>query len=229
MSNIEDTRFQETDERIERFLRGQMTTEEEVSFREDLKSDPELREHARAISALLKGLQEKGRQQDQEIIDEVTAQKRPRNIRRLIIWTSSIAAAIILIFGYNFYAENSRYAQVNSMLSPYYIQYDLNELSRGETDSATISHLYTLFNRIPEEKDMKEIIAELEPIYESLDSDFTYYPYANDIAWNLALAYVKAGNKEKAISVLETIVRDNEVSPIAVKAKTLIQTLESSK
>lgn len=229
MSNIEDTRFQERDERIERFLRGQMTTEEDANFREDLKSDSELREHARAISALLKGLQEKGRQQDQEIIDEVTAQKQPSNIRRLIIWTSSIAAAIILIFGYNFYAENSRYARVNSMLSPYYVQYDLNELSRGETDSVTISHLYALFNRIPEEKDMTEIIAELEPIYESLDSDFTYYPYANDIAWNLALAYAKAGNKEKAISVLKTIVRDNEVSSIVVKAKTLIQTLESSK
>ena len=115
------------------------------------------------------------------------------------------------------------------MLSPYYVQYDLDELSRGETDSVTISHLYTLFNRISEEKDMKEIIAELEPIYESLDSDFTYYPYANDITWNLALAYVKAGNKEKAISVLETIVRENEDSPIAAKAKALIQTLESSK
>ncbi|MBP5381401.1 MAG: tetratricopeptide repeat protein [Bacteroidaceae bacterium] len=229
MSNIEDTRFQVTDERIERFLRGQMTTEEEASFREDLRSDSELCEHARAISALLKGLQEKGKQQDQKIIDEVTAQKKPSNIRRLIIWTSSIAAAIILVFGYKFYAENSRYARVNAMLSPYYVQYDLDELSRGETDSVTISHLYTLFNRISEEKDMKEIIAELEPIYESLDSDFTYYPYANDITWNLALAYVKAGNKEKAISVLETIVRDNEDSPIAAKAKALIQTLESSK
>ena len=225
MSNIEDTKIQETEERIERFLRGQMTTEEEASFREDLKSNSELREHARAISALLKGLQEKGKQQDQVIIDEVTAQKKPSNIRRLIIWTSSIAAAIILIFGYNFYAENSRYAQVNSMLSPYYIQYDLNELSRGETDSATISHLYTLFNRIPEEKDMKEIIAELEPIYESLDSDFTYYPYANDIAWNLALAYVKAGQIDKSIAILDKLKADNTESQIYNKADELIKEL----
>ena len=225
MSNIEDTRFQETDERIERFLRGQMTTEEEASFREDLKSDSELREHARAISALLKGLQEKGRQQDQEIIDEVTAQKNPSNIRRLIIWTSSIAAAIILIFGYNFYSENSRYSRVNAMLSPYYVQYDLDELSRGETDSATISHLYTLFNRIPEEKDVKEIIAELEPIYESLDSDFTYYPYANDIAWNLALAYVKAGQIDKSIAILDKLKADNTESQIYNKADELIKKL----
>lgn len=229
MSNIEDTRFQERDERIERFLRGQMTTEEDANFREDLKSDSELREHARAISALLKGIQEKGRQHDQAIIDEVSTYKSSSNIRHLILWISSIAAGIILVFGYNFYTENARYARVNGMLSPYYVEYDFHELSRGETDSVTISHLYALFNRIPEEKDMKEIIAELEPIYESLDTDFTYYPYANDIAWNLALAYVKAGDKEKAVAVLNTIVRDNEDSPIATKAKALIKTLESSK
>lgn len=229
MSNTGEVKFNEIYERIERFLRGQMTTEEETSFREDLKSDSELREHARAISALLKGIQEKGKRHDQAIIDEVSEYKSSSNIRRLTLWISSIAAGIILVFGYHFYAENARYARVNGMLSPYYVQYELNELSRGETDSITIAHLYTIFNRIPEEKNMKDIIAELEPIYKSLDSDFTYYPYANDIAWNLALAYVKAGDKEKAVAVLNTIVHDNADSPIAAKAKALIKTLDDSK
>ena len=59
MSNTEETKFYELDERIERFLRGEMSTEEEARFREELKSDPELRDHARAVTALLKGLQEK--------------------------------------------------------------------------------------------------------------------------------------------------------------------------
>ncbi len=31
----------------------------------------------------------------------------------------------------------------------------------------------------------------MEPIYKSLGDNFTYNAYANDIAWNLALAYVK--------------------------------------
>ena len=155
--------------------------------------------------------------------------KKPSNSRRLVIWSSSIAAALALVIGYNFYAESARYAQVNEMLSPYYEHYDPTSLSRGDADSVTIAHLYTLFNRIQEEKDMKGIIAELEPIYASLGTDFTYYPYANDIAWNLALAYVKAGEKEKAISVLEAIVRDNEDLPIKDRANGLIKAIEGEK
>ncbi len=225
MSNSEEIKFNEMDERIERFLRGEMSTEEEIRFREELKTDADLREHARAISALLKGIQEKGRQHDHEIINEVTMKKPRNNVRRFVLWTLSAAAVVALYFGYNYHAENVRYERVNEMLTPYYVHYDLDALSRGETDSVTISHLYTLFNRIPEEKDMTEIIAELEPIYESLNSDYTYYPYANDIAWNLALAFVKAGEEEKAKSLLEDLIRTNGAATINGKAQNLLETL----
>ncbi len=227
MSNTADTQFQEMDERIERFLRGKMTKEEEARFREELKTNAELREHARAISALLKGIQAKGRQHDQEIISEAATNKHPNNIRRIALWIASAAAILALYFGYSFHAENVRYSQVNEMLTPYYMHYDLNELSRGETDSVTIAHLYTLFNRIPEEKDMTDIIAELEPIYDSLDSDYTYYPYANDVAWNLALAYVKAEEEEKAIVILNEVCASNPDSPIEEKAEKLLKALSS--
>ena len=215
------------DEQIERFLRGEMTVEEEARFREELKSNAELREHARAISALLKGIQEKGKQHDKEVIDEVIAGKRPNNIRRLVLWGSSIAAALVLYFGYSYHAENVRYAQVNEMLTPFYEHYDIDELSRGETDSVTIAHLYSLFNRIAEERDMMDIIAELEPIYQSLDSDFTYAPYANDVAWNLALAYVKAGEEDKAKAILHDLRSSNLGYPIAEKAEELMEALSS--
>lgn len=222
MSNSEEIKFNEMDERIERFLRGEMSPEEEVRFREELKTDTDLREHARAISALLKGIQEKGHQHDQGIINEVTSKKPRNNFRRFVLWTLSAAAVIALYFGYNYHAENVRYERVNEMLTPYYVHYDLDALSRGETDSVTISHLYTLFNRIPEEKDMTEIIAELEPIYESLDSDYTYYPYANDIAWNLALAYVKDGKNERAKVILQELAQSTEGQLIYKTIKTLL-------
>lgn len=252
-NNTDEIKFNEMDERIERFLRGQMTPEEETQFHEDINNNPDLREQALVVSSLIKGLRFSEFISDYSVIRSVQKQseeplrhcgmeiaddeeetppeepKKPNNLRRLIIWSSSIAAALALVIGYNFYAESARYAQVNEMLSPYYEHYDPTSLSRGDADSVTIAHLYTLFNRIQEEKDMKGIIAELEPIYESIESDFIYYPYANDIAWNLALAYVKAGEKDKAISVLETIVHDNEETPIADRAKALIETLKSRK
>ena len=252
-NNTDEIKFNEMDERIERFLRGQMTPEEETQFHEDLKNDPDLREHALVVSSLIKGLRFSEFISDYSVIRSVQKQseeplrhcgmeiaddeeetppaepKKPSNSRRLVIWSSSIAAALVLVIGYNFYAESARYAQVNEMLSPYYEHYDPTSLSRGDADSVTIAHLYTLFNRIQEEKKMKGIIAELEPIYASLGTDFTYYPYANDIAWNLALAYVKAGEKEKAISVLEAIVRDNEDLPIKDRANGLIKAIEGEK
>ena len=225
MSNTEEIKFNEMDERIERFLRGEMSAEEEARFREELKTNSELREHARAISALLKGIQAEGTQHDQEIISEVTTNKHPNNIRRIALWIASAAAVLGLYFGYSYHAENVRLAQVNEMLSPYYMHYDMDELSRGETDSVTIAHLYTLFNRIPEEKDMTDVIAELEPIYQSLNSDYTYYPYSNDVAWNLSLAYVKAGEKVKAIVILNDLYTSNPDSPIAEKAEKLLKIL----
>ena len=247
MSNTDEIKFNEMDERIERFLRGQMTPEEEAQLHEDMKNDPDLREHALAVSELVKGIRLNEFVSDYSVIRSVQKQseeplkrcgmeitddaestppeepKKPSNLRRLIIWSSSIAAALVLVIGYNFYVENARYARVNEMLSPYYEHYDAASLSRGDADSITINQLYTLFNRIPEEKDMKDIIAELEPIYASLDTDFTYYSCANDIAWNLALAYVKAGEKEKAGTILQELITDNPNTPISLKAQELLK------
>jgi len=66
----------------------------------------------------------------------------------------------------------------------------------------------------------------LEPIYGSLDSDFTYSAYANDIAFNLALAYIKDDQVDKAILVLERLKNDNPESPIALKVEELINRLK---
>ena len=73
---------------------------------------------------------------------------------------------------------------------------------------------------------MSDIIKELEPIYVSLDSDFTYNAYANDIAWNLALAYIKDDQTNKAIPILEKLVEDNPDAPIAFKAQNVIKEIK---
>ena len=72
---------------------------------------------------------------------------------------------------------------------------------------------------------MSNIIKELEPIYASLESDFTYSAYSNDIAWYLALAYIKDDQIDKAIPVLETLEKGNPDTPIAIKVKELLKRL----
>ena len=73
---------------------------------------------------------------------------------------------------------------------------------------------------------MTKIIEELEPIYANLDSDATYSFYANDIAMNLALAYIKDNQIDKAILVLDKLVKDNPDTPIAIKAQNLIKEIK---
>ena len=109
-----------------------------------------------------------------------------------------------------------------------YLNSDVVEvlMQRADVDSATIVHLYALFTQIQENRSVSYIIKELEPIYHSLDDDFTYNSYANDISWNLALAYIKDDQKDKAITILQKIKADNPDTPIYNKADGLIKKLQ---
>ena len=73
---------------------------------------------------------------------------------------------------------------------------------------------------------MSTIIETLEPIYANLESDFTYSAYANDITLNLALAYIKDDQTDKAIPILEKLEKDNPDTPIAAKAQEILKKLE---
>ena len=134
------------------------------------------------------------------------------------------AAAVIAIFFA--YSTDKRYNELSGILSPYFAEYSINDVSRGDADSATVTHLYTLFNSIKDQRNVTKIIEELEPIYASLDKEFTYNAFANDIAWNLALAYVKDDKIDKSISILEKIKVDNPETSIYNMADELIKKLQ---
>lgn len=140
-----------------------------------------------------------------------------------MLWACSIAAIFVIIFGV--YKEK-KYRDLSAIVSPYFSEYSMSEYSRGDVDSVTVAHLYALFNNIKEQRNVSDIIEELEPIYASLDSDFTYSAYANDIALNLALAYIKDDQIDKATPILEKLEKENPDTPIASKVKKLIEELK---
>lgn len=199
------------DDRIDAFVRGMMTEEEETAFKQEIKGDPELRSHVLATVSLIKGIREQNAKKEKELIQQNTKDI----VRTLVWWATSIAAVFAIIFGYSI---DKRHQELTNLVSPYYMQYDVKELSRGDTDSTLVYHLYSLFN----ERNADKTIKELESIYASLDTDETYYLYANDIAWNLALAYIKNDQIDKAIPVLEKLEKDNPDTPIAMKAHDLL-------
>lgn len=216
MDKNNDILLEAIDERIDSFIRGAMTEEEEAAFKQEIKADPELRNHVLSTLSLIKGI----REQESEREHELFTPKAADRTRTLLKWTCSIAAVFAIFFAYQ---KDQRYNELSSIVSPYYAEYSMYDISRGDTDSATVSHLYTLFNKIKEQRNVKSIIAELEPIYNSLDSDFTYNAYANDIAWNLALAYVKDDQIDKVIPILEKLIVDNPDAPISLKAQELLK------
>lgn len=214
MDKYNDIQQEAIDERIDSFIRGKMTEEEEAAFKEEIKADPELRAQVLATVSLIKGI----RTQEAEK-EKVLIQKNTKNrARSIMLWACSIAALFVIFFGVK---NELRYRELSAIVSPYYSEYNLNDISRGDVDSVAVAHLYTLFNNIKEQRNVSDIIEELEPIYASLESDFTYSAYANDIALNLALAYIKDNQIDKAIPVLEKLESDNPDMPIAVKASEL--------
>lgn len=208
------------DERIESFLRGEMTAEEEMAFKQEIRQNPELRSHAMAMTSLIKGLHEQNTAREATIIQENTAKSR---VRPLLWWACSVAAVFAIVFGVY---KDHRYRMLDATVSPYYTEYDMSDVSRGDIDSATVAHLYGLFTQIQENRSVSDIIKELEPIYNSLDADFTFSAFANDIAWNLALAYVKDDQIDKAISILQKLKADNPDTPMYNKADELIKKLQ---
>lgn len=220
MDKYNDIQQEAIDERIDSFIRGTMTEEEEAAFKEEIKADPELRAQVLATVSLIKGI----RTQEAEK-EKVLIQKNTKNrARSIMLWACSIAALFVILFGV--YKEK-RYRDLSAIVSPYYSEYSMSDYSRGDdVDSVTVAHLYTLFNNIKEQRNVSNVIEELEPIYASIDSDFTYSAKANDIAFNLALAYIKDDQIDKAIPILEKLKEDNPETPIAAKVTELLKKLQ---
>jgi hypothetical protein len=219
MDKNNDILQQAIEARIDSFLRGEMTPEEEAAFKQEIQSDPELRAQVKATVALIRGIRNQNAEQEKILIFKYDNHR----VRTVLAWACSIAAVIAIFFGYS---KDKRYNELSGIVSPYYAEYSMSDISRGDTDSATVAHLYTLFNNIKEQRHVSQYITELEPIYASLDTDFTYNAYANDIAWNLALAYIKNDQIKNAMPILNKLIADNQDTPISSKAEKLLKTIK---
>lgn len=219
MDKNNDILQQAIDDRIDAFIRGMMTEEEEAAFKQEILADPDLRAHVLATVSLIKGIRTQNAEKERTLIQP----QQNNKVRTLLWWATSIAAVFAIFFGYS---KDQRYNELSGIVSPYCNEYSMSEYARGDLDSTTVANLYTLFNNIREQRNMSTIIETLEPIYANLESDFTYSAYANDIALNLALAYIKDDQTDKAIPILEKLEKDNPDTPIAANAKEIIKKIK---
>lgn len=216
-------------ERIEKFLREQMTPEENELFLKDLKSDKELREEAQMIALLIKEMKEEQAQKDAKIIKEVLVSKKRVRIIQMIRWMASIAAIFLLIFGVYTYQSNFTEEEGTKYIALADKYYNQTPKALYRTGTNDLEHeLDSLFAKVGTSKEVTSTISRLQEIHESIDSVYVYSVNGNDILikWFLALAFLKDGQKEKATELLSAIVKDDKGTFLKEEAEQLLKDID---
>ena len=198
---MEETLYS-NEERIERYLHGEMTPKEEAIFEEDLANDDTLRRQAEAMARIVKGMETVGNEQDRLMVEKMKA----ANGKKLApVWWMSIAASLVIIFtlGYHFYDRSQTIALGQQYA--YVFSTETESLIRGEEDEDVANKLNVLFDNAANGKDLKNTISQLEELWALAQSDTynDYTTYELYIGWNLAIAYLRNNEKKEAKSVLK--------------------------
>jgi len=201
-------------ERIERFLREQMSPEENDAFLNDLKNDKDLREEAQMMALMIKEMKEEQIKQSEKLTEDVLAEEKQAKKARIISmvrWPLSIAAMFILIFGATLLWNRQSDSEIlfNEYYQPYVVQGE-----RGGDDDAIKEELANLYNKVGTEDDVTPIITRLLTIYDNILSNNVDYAeyiyYEKDIVKYLALAYIKNNDLDKAKRLLKPYAEDGD-------------------
>ena len=190
-------------ERIDKFLKKQLSQEDNERFLDDIRDDDDLRKEAQITALMIQELQERQAKDDASIIEDILASKKKTKIIRLR-WSLSIAAMFILIFGATLLWN--RQSDTDKLFNECYKPYPVQGEPRGEEDLAIKEELISLYNKVGTEDDVTPVINRLQTIYDNILSnnvDYTEYSYdEKNIVLYLALAYIKNDDLDKAKSLL---------------------------
>ena len=232
MNNLENF-----DMRLELFLKNKMTEEEGKVFLSELQNNPELRGRAQAMAAAIKNMKELKyeygqrvtskieRLSEREFRDETKLSHKARIISLRTLAKMSVAACFIGIISlgtYRYYIYNETIALGNS----YYSEIPTEMVVRDADDVST--QLAQLFNNVKNNEDLDNTILNLEEKFSlAISEDFNDYTnYINDIGWNLAIAHLKDGDRDKAIETLELLISHSESDIVVEKCKKLINDIK---
>ena len=223
------------DDLTNRFLKKQLTSEEEAQYLNKLKEIPALRKRAQVIALAVEQMGEVSKEASRDLIGRIGKQSEaafrrvaqlPAKQVRLWPRVARYAAAASVIFfvgfgGYKYY----QYDQTISLGAEYYQPMDA--IYRSPEDN-TIKELAKVFKNVETGDNLTETITQLTKFYSLANSDeySDYSLYTVDIAWNLAIAHLKDNDRKAAIKILEEIIQDNQGKAIADKAAELIKKIE---
>ena len=209
MDSKKDDILQENEERITRYLHGEMTPNEETQFEKDIQSDETLRNQTEAIARTIKAMNAIGSEQDRKLVEEMRGSSKEKT--RPTRWLS-IAASFALLITVGYYTYD--YTSTVSLGKEYATAFPLSTEIRGEEDDEVLDQLTVLFDNVANNRDIDNTIEQLEVLWQQSQSDTynEYTTYAPYIGWNLAIAYLLDHDKKEAKTVLEQM--EHECSSI---------------
>lgn len=244
MESNNNTTAIQFEDKLNRFLKGEMTSAEEQEFKAFLESHPEQKQKAIAIARLAKAMQQVGEEHDLAVIADIKAaskqdvedavnnvtgkvERKPKILpfRRFIVSFSAAASILLCVFGgYKYY----KYDRTTTLGKEYIAYFPASEFSRGEGDNVR-EQLQILYGNVTDKKDMDATIEELFRMWEASRADEynDYTEYMHELGWMLANAYLRDNNKDKALKVLDQLVKECPAdTAIGEKARELKQKVE---
>lgn len=198
-------------EQIDRFLKGQMSTEEEQQFKTEIGQNPELKQQVREHLYLIRGIKQVKSQEEQKIIQKEQHEQKVTPLRRNWIKITSIAASIAFIMVLSgiegsrlYFRHEIRQYAYNASVG---VMSDFTASSRGTIDEETKAHLTDLFTNAQDGKDLAETIDELSRLYAVTKDEFVDIEddYAYPIGWFLTVAYINDKNYKNALDIINDL------------------------
>lgn len=217
IDQLNDSVAIDQDERIERFIRDSMSPEEEVEFKDELNYDKGLNERALATSLMAKAMKKKRLEEEKIFVEQLNAAikassyKAPSNKAKIISFKEfmTIAASLLIYLGFGGYQNISQYDyQQRSRIVAENISMETSLLARGEGDEVMTYKLDSISKVIKNDRDMTNVIAELQTLYSKRLTDIDCAQNSATIGWYLVLAYIKDDQKDKAKDVLMTLKKE---------------------
>ena len=215
--------WEEFDDKVERFLKKQMTMNEEKDFLDLLKSSAILESRAKTIALTVRQIRNNQKAKDQEVIEAIKQidtkklsklfRKRPEPIP--LFRYMSIAASIAIVFGIGITRYHA--TEITGLGNEY------STIARATSDpdiEHTVADITDLINNNDSLSVAQEIIVEFAAQYPDEEQTVA------TLKWNLALAYLKEGEGREAKNILNDIVLNHPEMPIAEKAKELIEKID---
>lgn len=215
-----DDQTYNNEERINRYLYGEMTPEEEAQFESDLKNDDQLRQQAESMAQMVKAMDVVGVERDKEMISKMKSSSVRKS--QPVRWLSIAASfALILTVGYQIYDYN----RIGNLGEEYASAFPVSMIVRGEEVDDAVQKLTAIFENVTNGEDLDNTISQLSELWTLSQGDTynEYTTYAPYIGWNLAIAHLRNHDKKEAKVILEELAKMYpEDTAMGVKVKELI-------